>query len=85
MISGVNSNKKQILRMLAEWERNWKWEGEDEDERDFNNNVNSLKALAVPAEQVNTAFALFCHSFALKSFGNPAYLTLFKYLELTQA
>lgn len=38
----------------------------------------------MPAEQVNIALALFCHSlcFALKSFGNPAYLTLFKYLKL---
>lgn len=45
--------------MLAERERSWKREGEGEDERDFNNNANSLKALAVAAEQVNTAFALF--------------------------
>lgn len=70
--------------MLAEWERTWKREGDGEDERDFNNNANPLKVLAVPAEQVNTAFALSCHSlcFALKSFSNPAYLTLFKYLKL---
>lgn len=84
MISGVNSNKKQILGMLAEQERSWERYGDGGDERDFNNNANSLKALAMPAEQVNIALALFHHSlcFALKSFGNPAYLTLFKYLKL---
>lgn len=70
--------------MLAEWERPWKRQGDGEDESDFNNNATPLKALAVPAEQVNTALALFCHSlcFASKSLSNPAYLTLFKYLKL---
>lgn len=49
MISGVNSNKKQILRLLAEQEKERKWkEDSDEEKVTSAKNVSSLAALAVP-------------------------------------